>query len=72
MRNAITITPRRGEFAGVLVSTNQQHEGIFTRRYDGTWMQHTGTGQTPHFRSSAHLGRWLRRYYRDIDEQIYE
>lgn len=65
MRNAITTTPTTGQFAGQLVSTNQEQEGIFTRRADGTWLQHTGTGQTPKFKSAAHLASWLRRHYSD-------
>jgi hypothetical protein len=57
----IEITPRKGTFAGRLIMTDRQGYGIFTRRPDGTLLQHTGTGQTPKFRSAAHLGRWLRK-----------
>ena len=53
MRNAITTTPRTGAFAGVRVSTNQDGAGLFTRLADGSWRQHTGTGQTPVFLPDA-------------------
>ena len=63
MRNAITTTPRTGAFAGVRVSTNQDGAGLFTRLADGSWRQHTGTGQTPVFLTPTQLAAWLRRHY---------
>ena len=46
----------RGESAGY---------GVFSRRSDGTWLQHTGTGQTPAFRKAAQLSRYVHGRYRD-------
>jgi hypothetical protein len=64
LQNRVTsVTPRTGAFAGLEVFTNRQGEGIFTRRADGSHQQHTGTGQTPAFRSSRQLAAWLRRHY---------
>ncbi len=39
--------------------------GVFSRRFDGTWQQHVGTGQTPLFKSAAHFRRWLAGRYLD-------
>ena len=68
MRNALAVTPRTGQFAGQTIFTNEAHEGIFTRRGDGTLLQHTGTGQTPRFRSTSHLAQWVRRHYGPCDQ----
>lgn len=59
----ITTTSRTGAFAGTPVFTNHAGEGIFTRRADGSIIQHTGTGQTPQFRTPRQLAAWLRRHY---------
>jgi len=67
MRNAIEVTPRTGRFAGRPVTTNSTREGIFTRRPDGTYQQHTGTSQTPRFRDARHLAAWLRAHYPSWD-----
>lgn len=63
MTTQISTTPRSGAFAGVEVFTNGNGEGIFTRRHDGSHVQHTGTSQTPRFRSAPQLAAWLRRHY---------
>jgi len=44
---------------------NREGEGIFSRRSDGTWVQHTGTSQTPRFRSARSLSRYVHEHYRD-------
>lgn len=46
---------------------NREGEGIFSRRKDGTWQQHTGTGQTPVFRTPQQLSRYVHERYRDRD-----
>lgn len=43
---------------------NREREGIFSRRPDGTWQQHTGTGQTPRFRDASHMSRYLHQAFR--------
>ncbi len=63
-----TVTPRTGAFAGETVLTNREGDGIFTRRVDGSLQQHTGTGQTPTFRSSRQLAQWLRHRYPDSEQ----
>jgi hypothetical protein len=63
----ISTTPRTGQFAGQIVFTNIEGEGIFSYGAGGL-LQHTGTGQTPTFRSSRQLARWLREHY-PSDEQ---
>jgi hypothetical protein len=42
---------------------NREGEGIFSRRADGTWQQHTGTSQAGPFRSPAALSQRVRRDY---------
>ncbi len=37
--------------------------GVFTRSQDGTWQQHTGTGQTPYFTSRRQFRRYLLERY---------
>lgn len=59
----ITTTPRTGAFKGQEVSTNQNGQGLFTRRADGTMLQHTGTSQAPTFTSAKQLSSWIRRNY---------
>ena len=59
----VSTIPRLGRFAGRQVSTNRQGRGVFTRESDGSLRQHTGTMQTPWFKSSRHLAAWLRRHY---------
>lgn len=44
---------------------NKEGYGLFDRRNDGTWAQHTGTCQTPHFRTAQQFSRWLHKRYRD-------
>jgi hypothetical protein len=48
-------------------SCNQDGQGVFSRRTDGTWAQHTGTGQTPTFATPQQLSRYIHRHYRDRD-----
>jgi hypothetical protein len=67
----ISTTPRTGQFAGQIVFTNIEGEGIFSYCANGFPIQHTGTGQTPTFRSSRQLARWLREHY-PTDEQAYD
>ena len=43
---------------------NRLGEGVFSRKGDGTWQQHTGTEQTPTFRTPAALSRYVRTNYR--------
>lgn len=44
---------------------NRERQGVFSRRADGSWQQHTGTGQTPRFRDARHLSRWVHERFRD-------
>lgn len=37
--------------------------GVFSRRADGTWQQHTGTGQTPAFRTPQQFSRYVHERY---------
>jgi hypothetical protein len=46
---------------------NRNYEGLFSRRSDGTWQQHLGTGQTPRFRTPRALSRYLHAHYRNRD-----
>lgn len=59
----VTTTPRRGPFRGCEVFTDAEGYGIFTRSLAGGHVQHTGTGQTPRFRTPRQLAAWLRRHY---------
>ena len=61
----IEITPRSGQFAGKRVFSNRGGEGIFSQPQGsgGAIVQHTGTGQTPRFRSTRQLAAWVRRHY---------
>lgn len=59
----IVVTPRTGRFAGEEVFTNREGCGIFTKRPDGTHLQHTGTSQTPRFQTAKQLAGWLRLHY---------
>lgn len=43
---------------------NRLGEGVFSRLHDGTWQQHTGTSQTPTFRTAAALSRYVRKNHR--------
>ena len=67
-RKRVSIIPRKGLFAGQRVFTNKNGEGIFTKNEHGDHIQHTGTCQTPTFRSAAHLSRWLREHWGDYKE----
>jgi len=40
--------------------------GVFSRRRDGTWQQHTGTCQTPRFSSPEQFRRYLAGRYVDV------
>lgn len=42
---------------------NRLGEGVFSRRADGTWQQHTGTGQTPTFRTATAFSRYVRKNF---------
>jgi hypothetical protein len=55
--NVVTLTN------GVELACNGEHRGVFERRRDGTWQQHTGTGQTPRFRDPTHFVRWVRSHF---------
>jgi hypothetical protein len=44
---------------------NREGRGIFYRLSGGTWQQHTGTSQTPRFRSARSLSRYVHENYRD-------
>ena len=46
--------------------------GIFSRRSDGSWLQHTGTCQAGPFRSPAELRRHLRRVYEIRNARVVE
>jgi hypothetical protein len=46
---------------------NQNGEGVFSRRSDGTWQQHTGTGQTPAFAAPQTFSRYVHSHYRNAD-----
>lgn len=59
----ISTTPKSGTFAGRRVFTNRAGYGIFTKRADGIAQQHTGTGQTPHFKTARQLSAWIRKNY---------
>ena len=59
----ISTTPKTGPFAGQVVSTNSEGEGIFTRSASGSMIQHVGTSETPTFRSARQLAAWVRRYF---------
>lgn len=66
--NKITITGRNNVYYPNLIThdewaCNETRRGIFSRKPDGTWAQHTGTGQTPTFRTPAHFRRYLRDHY---------
>lgn len=41
--------------------------GIFSRRRDGTWEQHTGTSQTPYFKTPAQLSAYVHKNYFTAD-----
>lgn len=55
----------RDAFQSVTLSDNTEYacnregQGVFLRRYDGTWAQLVGTGQTPTFTSPQQFRRWL-------------
>jgi hypothetical protein len=59
----ILITPRTGQFAGQEVFTDNDGRGIFTSRADGTYQQHTGTSQTPKFKTAKQMAEWIKRHY---------
>jgi hypothetical protein len=42
---------------------NKEGEGAFSRREDGTWQQHAGTGQAGPFRTPAQLRAFIRAQY---------
>lgn len=44
---------------------NRNGEGIFLRRPWGTWVQQTGTGQTPRFKTAQALSRYVHANYRN-------
>jgi hypothetical protein len=41
--------------------------GIFSRKADGTWQQHRGTGDTPVFHSPAGLSRYIHARHSERD-----
>lgn len=44
--------------------------GVFSRKRDGSWQQHTGTAQTPTFRSPAQFRDYLRSHFEIRDARI--
>lgn len=64
----ISTTPKTGTFAGRTVFTNNDGEGIFTKGVGGTNQQHTGTSQTPTFKTPRQLAAWLRKHYNNDAE----
>jgi len=44
---------------------NIEGEGVFMRRADGTWMQQTGTAQTPRFQDAESFSRYLHAHFPD-------
>ena len=48
---------------GTEYACNKEGQGVFLRRYDGTWAQQTGTGQTPTFTSPDQFRRRLAGRY---------
>ena len=45
---------------------NREGEGLFSRRQDGTWQQHEGTGQTGRpFQTPQQFSRYVHARYRD-------
>lgn len=65
----ISTTPKTTRFAGRTVYTNKDGQGIFTRNPDGTYQQHTGTSQTPTFRTARQLAAYLRTHYPTFDRE---
>lgn len=49
---------------------NQEGEGVFSRRADGTWKQRTGTGQTPHFQTAQKFSRYIHANYEPNGERL--
>lgn len=39
---------------------NEDREGVFKRRADGTFQQMVGTSDTPRFPSPGHMLQWIR------------
>lgn len=39
---------------------NSAFRGIFSRKSDGTWLQHIGTCQTPRFKSPSEFSSYIR------------
>jgi hypothetical protein len=48
---------------GVELACNREFEGLFSRRADGTWQQHVGTGDAPRFRDPRHMITWARTHF---------
>lgn len=51
---------------GTTYACNKEGQGVFLRRYDGTWGQLRGTGQTPTFKSPQQFRRWLGRNFNTV------
>lgn len=51
---------------GSVYACNNEGQGVFLHRYDGTWGQLRGTGQTPTFTSPKQFRRWLGREFNTI------
>ena len=37
--------------------------GVFSRRTDGTWQQHVGTGDAPRFKDSHVFSRYIHEHF---------
>lgn len=59
-----TITLKNGS----KYACNQNREGLFYRRDDGTWAQMAGNGDTPKFRNPAALKRYLVVNFPDYED----
>lgn len=51
--------------SGEVFACNRDGEGVFQKRFDGTWIQHRGTSQTPVFTTPAAFSRYLHANVRD-------
>ncbi len=52
---------------GVELACNNEFQGVFLRKRDGSWQQQAGTGQTPRFRDPSHFMKWIRAHW-DLTE----
>lgn len=52
---------------GAKYAANEQREGVFYRRPDGTWSQMAGTGDTPKFKTPSQLRSYIRKHFCEGD-----